>query len=440
MQIQLTKDFLGNPAGHRLDVSEHDGQSLLSQGLAQPVGPIGDDPLAPVLERSIRPALESSVEKALARALRATSRGKSLPFAGLGDQVTDDPRAGFKNFGDFALAVRDACQPGKRPDDRLAAAQKSPAGMNEVTPADGGFLVPTYFAQKILERVFAANNLLAMTDTYMVSGNSMAFPRNAETSRANGSRWGGVRAYWRNEGDQATSSFPTFSRLTLTLSKLFVMVHASDELLSDTAGAALEQYLTRVAGEEINFVVSDAILNGSGSGQPLGILSAPCLLTVAKDSGQTAATVTTSNIANMWSRLWAGCRSNAVWLINQEVESQLQQMTVGSGASTLFAYLPPGGLADKPQGTLLGRPVIPVEWCAALGTVGDVVLADMRQYVTISRGLVESALSIHLRFDYDESTFRFIFRVDGQPWWSAALTPYKGTNTQSCFVALATRS
>ena len=64
----------------------------------------------------------------------------------------------------------------------------------------------------------------------------------------------------------------------------------------------------------------------------------------------------------------------------------------------------------------------------------------MRQYVTISRGLVESALSIHLRFDYDESTFRFIFRVDGQPWWSAALTPYKGTNTQSCFVALATRS
>ena len=395
-----------------------------------------------MLQRSIQPALESSIEKAMAKVLqqRAANRGGHLPFAGLGDQIHDDPKAGFKNFGEFALAVRDACMPGKRIDERFHLAQKSPAGMNEGTGADGGFLVPTYFAQKILERVYAQNNLLAMTDTYVASGNSVAFPRNAETSRANGSRWGGVRAYWRNEGDQGTASFPTFSRLTLTLNKLFVMIHASDELLSDTNGSALEQYLTRVAGEEISFVVSDAIMNGSGTGQPLGILSAPALLTVAKDVGQAAATVTSSNIANMWARLWAGCRANAVWLINQDVESQLQQMTLGADASTVLAYLPPGGLADKPQGTLLGRPVLPIEWCAALGTAGDILLADMRQYVTISRGLVESALSIHLRFDYDESVFRFIFRVDGQPWWTAPLTPYKGTNTQSCFVALATRS
>jgi hypothetical protein len=49
-------------------------------------------------------------------------------------------------------------------------------------------------------------------------------------------------------------------------------------------------------------------------------------------------------------------------------------------------------------------------------------------------------MSIHLRFDYDESVFRFIFRLDGAPWWPAALTPYKGSNTQSCFVNLADRS
>ena len=48
----------------------------------------------------------------------------------------------------------------------------------------------------------------------------MAFPRNAETSRANGSRWGGVRAYWRDEGDQATATKATFGRLTLTLKKV----------------------------------------------------------------------------------------------------------------------------------------------------------------------------------------------------------------------------
>jgi HK97 family phage major capsid protein len=142
----------------------------------------------------------------------------------------------------------------------------------------------------------------------------------------------------------------------------------------------------------------------------------------------------------MWARMWAPCRQNAVWLIHQDVEPQLQTMTIGTGGTTLVAYMPPGGLSANPYATLMGRPVIPVEWCATLGTVGDIILADLRHYVTATRGQVDANMSIHLRFDYDESVFRFIFRVDGQPWWTAALTPYKGSNTQSCFVALATRA
>jgi len=43
----------------------------------------------------------------------------------------------------------------------------------------------------------------------------IAFPRSAETSRANGSRWGGVRSYWRDEGEQATATKATFGRLQL---------------------------------------------------------------------------------------------------------------------------------------------------------------------------------------------------------------------------------
>jgi HK97 family phage major capsid protein len=138
--------------------------------------------------------------------------------------------------------------------------------------------------------------------------------------------------------------------------------------------------------------------------------------------------------------MWAPCRQNAVWLIHQDVEPQLQTMTIGSGGTTLVAYMPPGGLSANPYATLMGRPVIPVEWCSTLGTVGDIVLADLRHYVTATKGMIEPNMSLHLRFDYDESVFRFIFRLDGQPWWTAALTPYKGSNTQSCFVTLATRS
>ena len=431
MFVQLTKDFLNQPAGERLDLPENDAQALVQQGIAEPVT---DDPLLPVLTR----ALDSSLERAFQK-WRKPRSPSAAPFAGFGAGQADDPRAGFRNLGEFALAVKDACQPGKRPDDRLLMT-KAASGMGEAFGSDGGFLVPPEFAQKLLQRLYADQNLLALTDTYTIGGNSISFPRSAETSRANGSRWGGVRAYWREEGDQATATKATFGRIQLNLHKLFVMIHASDELLGDVQGLALEQYLLRVATDEINFVVGDAILNGTGAGQPLGVLNSSCLVTVNKETGQTAATVTSQNIANMWARLWAPCRQNAVWLINQDVEAQLHTMTVGTGSATVVAYLPPGGLSVKPYATLVGRPVLPVEWCSTLGTVGDIILADLRHYVTISKGFIDAQTSMHMRFDYDESVFRFIFRIDGQPWWSAALTPYKGSATQSCFVTLQTRS
>ena len=83
--------------------------------------------------------------------------------------------------------------------------------------------------------------------------------------------------------------------------------------------------------------------------------------------------------------------------------------------------------------------MIPLEHADTVGTVGDIVLADLSQYLMIDKENIESAVSIHVRFIYDESTFRFVYRVDGAPWWNSALTPFKGTNTQSPFVALATR-
>ena len=437
MFVQLTKEFLGKPIGERIDVGDADGDQLIRQGWAQPVE---HDVLTPTITRAVQSGLDDAVERSLQSWLRKQPSNKRLPFAGLGDASLDDPRAGFKHFGEFAIAVRNACQPGQRPDDRLALITKTASGQGENTSADGGFLVPTEFVQSLLQRVYASSNLLGMTDSYTVSSNVIAFPRSAETSRANGSRWGGVRAYWRDEGEQATATKATFGRLQLTLRKLFVMINASDELLSDSQGIALEQYLFRVASEEINFVVSDSIINGTGSGQPLGMLNSNCLITVPEEGGQTAATVVTQNILKLWARMWAPCRQNAVWLIHQDVEPQLQAMTIGTGGAQLVAYMPPGGLSAKPYGTLMGRPVIPVEWCSTLGNVGDIILADLRHYVTATKGMIESAMSIHLRFDYDESVFRFIFRIDGQPWWSAALTPYKGSNTQSCFVTLGARA
>jgi len=98
------------------------------------------------------------------------------------------------------------------------------------------------------------------------------------------------------------------------------------------------------------------------------------------------------------------------------------------------------GIQGDPGGfSVYGRPLLEVEYAAALGTTGDIMLASLSQYQTINKGGVQAASSIHVSFAADETVFRFVYRTDGQPLWNSALTPYAGS-TLSPFVVLATAS
>lgn len=352
-----------------------------------------------------------------------------------GDLNPPAPQQEWSSFGEFLGAVRRAGTPGQNIDPRLFRAA---SGSNEAVPSDGGYLVRPDFEAELMKRVYETGALASRVRSRQVSGNGLVFNGIDETSRANGSRYGGVRAYWANEADTVTASRPKFSKHELKLQKLIALYYATDEILEDSQ--VLEAEATDAFREEIAWKIDDAILRGPGAGQPLGILNSPALVTVAKETGQTAATVSPENLVKMWSRMWARSRSNAVWFINQDVEPSLFTMGLQVGVGGNAVYMPPGGLSAAPYGTLFGRPVIPIEQCSTIGTAGDIVLADLSQYRWIDKGAMKAASSIHVRFLYDETTFRFTYRGDGQPSWQSALAPANGSNTLSPFVALATRS
>lgn len=190
------------------------------------------------------------------------------------------------------------------------------------------------------------------------------------------------------------------------------------------------------------FMTEDAIFEGTGAGMPSGLFGAtlhPAVVSVAKQPGQAAATIVKENIDNMWARMWARSRKNAVWFINQDCEPQLNQMGQIVGTGGLPVYLPPGGLSQSPYGTLYGRPVIATEYNQALGTPGDIALADLSQYTLVDKGGVNAATSMHVAFLTDQMVFRITYRVDGKPMWTAPMTPFKGALTKSPFVAIAQR-
>jgi HK97 family phage major capsid protein len=347
-------------------------------------------------------------------------------------QVKDKEK--FRTIGEQMSAVMRAGMPGGHIDPRLYNA----TGLNETTPSDGGFLVQTDFSSELLQEVFQTGILAPRCRRISISGNSNGIKINGvdETSRAS-TRSGGIIGYWKDEAAQKTASKPKFRQIELTLHKLIGLCYATDELLSDAS--ALEGFIRQAFAAEFGFLLDDAIIRGSGAGQPLGVLNAGCLVTVSKEAQQQADTIVWENVVKMYARLFAGSRPNAVWLINQAAEAQLMQMAMSVGTGGVPVYLPAGGASQSPYATLFGRPVIAIEQCSALGDVGDIIFGDFNGYIIAEKGGIESAMSIHVKFDYDESVFRFVLRCDGQPVRASSLTPYKGSDALSHFVTLAAR-
>ncbi|MET0154750.1 MAG: phage major capsid protein [Rickettsiales bacterium] len=342
----------------------------------------------------------------------------------------------FANLGEQLIAVYNATVTGNRIyDERLQQVKAAVSGASEGVGSDGGFLVQSDFASTILMKMFEVGDILARCYKVPISSNSNRLIANAvdETSRANGSRFGGVRAYWEGEGDAGTGAKPKFRQIDMTLKKLFGLYYATDELLQDAS--AFSRLAEDAFRDEMVFSTEDAIVEGDGSNKPLGYMNSPALITVAKESGQAAATIVLANIVKMWARMPARSKKSAVWLVNTDVIPQLQLLTLGDRPMYLEA-----GIRGNAEPLLLGRPVIEVEYCESVGTVGDIALVDLSRYMLIDKDGIQFDSSMHVKFEQGEQTFRMIYRVNGQPMNRSAITPFKGSNTLSPFVVLATRS
>jgi HK97 family phage major capsid protein len=382
--------------------------------------------------------------------------------------VTDSPRLKRSRveygFGQYLRAVRDAAGfvragTADRIDVRLLALndgfqkRAAAAGASEMVPSDGSFLIAPDFSQEILMLAHDTGQIHSMCRKLPLSEftNTIKIPAVDEQSRKDGFRFGGIQAFWENEAAQLAGSKPTFSQIELVCKKLTGLYYATNELIADAR--LLGSIVMQGFGEEFGFRLDDGVIRGTGAGQLLGILAANCLITIAKETGQATQTVVFENIKKMWGRMWPRSRKNSVWLVNQDVEQQLYGLVQVVGTGGVPVYLPPGtgvfGAAaggplmgdgdENVQGRLFGRPVIVAEQCATLGTAGDIILADWTQYMMVDKGDIQTASSMHVQFLSDTMTYRWIYRVDGQPWWKVAINPAQGTNTLSPFLVVAAR-
>jgi HK97 family phage major capsid protein len=457
--IKLLRVYDGKPVGEIYEVDEAIARALVAGGVAEDATATADGLLAQTQTAELRAQMEGYT-RAIADTFRAGVEEIRAARPDLGridpTESEDDkkvPTGGFRSLGHYAHDIFRGRHPGN-PDpaavvrlnefhalvDRVhrgSVQRGTPSGMSESIDPDGGGVIPTEFAGRIWERARTQEMLMDRIDMTPVGGNTMVMPADAESSRVDGQRSGGIQGFWEGEADQYQKSKPTLRKIELKLKKLTLLAWMTNELLEDSGGA-LDSYLTRQASKELVFKTNFGIVRGTGAGMPAGMINALCRVTQAAVAGQGAGTLTAVNIINMWARLYAPCRPGSAWFINQNIEPQLAQLTLATGTySGQLVYMPPTGLSNSVYATLQGRPVIPLEQCSTLGTEGDIILADLSQYVGIKKAAgMQQSVSIHLRFDYDETCFKFTLRMDAQPAWQSPLTPYQGTATQSPIITL----
>lgn len=317
-------------------------------------------------------------------------------------------------------------------DPRLKAAFAEGAG------AEGGFTVPEEFRAQIMMLTLEDAVIRPRAFTFPMGSMTTRIPTIRDTSHAN-SVFGGVVANWEPEAGQLPETEATFGQMALVARKLTGYTVASNEILADSA-IGLEALLGRLFPAAIQFYEETAFINGTGTGEPLGVLNSPARVTVNKRAGQPAATLIYENIVDIYSRVLPRARAGMIWLAHPNVLPQLLTMALNVGTGGSAIWIQPGGAQGPVPVTIFGRPIFFTEHCQSLGTEGDIIAADWSYYVIGDRGQLSMDVSPHVRFTQDQTVWRFIERLDGRPWLDSPLTLQHGSDTYSPFVTLQTRS
>lgn len=416
------------------ELSEQEKQVLLSfledNGYAEDRSgkrlPLGDDAAGISSSRSMYKDLGISRVDQLK--IAATGRGPAMTAG-----------EGFEDIGDWLLAMSKAVavEPSLRTDDERLVHFHEKA-LSEGVPGDGGVLVPEEFRAELMMLALEAAVVRSRARVIPMGSTSLRFPAIRDASHAS-SVFGGVVGTWVPEGGSVASNTnqPNFTGVRLVANKLTGYTRASNEILSDSA-VALEALILSLFPQAINYFEDDAFINGTGAGQPLGTLNADAMVTVAKETGQSATTIVKENIDKMYSRMLPSSLGSAVWVAHNDTIPQLLALSqaVGTGGNAVMVM----NINPTPVWTIYGRPVIFTEKAQTLGTAGDIMFVDYSHYLIGDRQALTMARSEHVLFTTDELVWRFIQRVDGRPWIQSALTPRNGSNTVSPFVTVATRA
>lgn len=346
-----------------------------------------------------------------------------------------DKKAGFKSWGDFlsnVLAFRSTGNLDARLKDRFwrDAGPAEQKDMSAASGSTGGFLVPEQFQDELMAAMAEKSFFRQMATIMPMRSQTLRIPRVKQTgvNPAGMPNWfGGMRFYWRQQGTPLIATTPEFGAVELAVRELIGYTAADNELVQDSA-IPLEAFLSGPFGFAggVAWMEQFAFLQGTGTGEPLGILHAPATLAVPRLNSDKIQYV---DLVTMQTHMLASA-ADSVWVISQQAFGQIMQLQNSAGF-LIFA----SGVAGGPD-TLLGRPYYKTEMLPRLGQYGDIALIDPSFYVIGDRQATTIEATQFDKWAEFKTSWRVMHRVDGQPWLDAPITLQDTEFQVSPFVVL----
>jgi HK97 family phage major capsid protein len=341
--------------------------------------------------------------------LRRTGRllGEPPPPADPPPGAVLDKEPFAKNWWTFLSAIRED-GPARR---RIANAWTERVG------SEGGFLVPWSLTQDVFAYLSSAV-IWPRASVLEMGEYRLGLPLLDAASQASGAQGlGGITFSIIEPGAPIPASNPQFGAAFLEAHKLAALVSPVPDELADDAQAAFSDLFSRIVGMGLAWELDDLFYNGSGAGEPEGILNAAGALAVTRTNSGSAPVH--ADVTAMLKKLHVASKERATWLASEDVFDAMvdQYLTVGTAPSGQDVA-PPGALkfnSASGEWELFGMPFKASDHQPPAGTAGDLVLCDLSLYQIGSREMLTvERSSMGSGFASGASAYRLRARVDGR--------------------------
>lgn len=208
--------------------------------------------------------------------------------------------------------------------------------LQEGVDADGGFLVPVEYDERLIKTLNSENIMRELATKITTSGQHKINVAMSDPAAA-----------WIEEGGALNFGDSKFEQVLLDAHKLHVAVKVTEELLYDNA-FKLEDHILDAFGRALANAEEDAFLNGDGNGKPTGIFN-------KKDGGTFLKEITaikTDDLIDLVHSLKRPYRKKAAFIMNDKTIAQVRKLKDNNGA-----YIWQPSYQEGEPDRILGYPV-----------------------------------------------------------------------------------